>query len=141
VRAYFDTRVVIYLVQEVSPWYDKVVRVMDEFQPVVVTSDIVRMECLIHPIRLDNDDLASDFRAALAVYQHRLLDSPVFDRAAKLRAEHRFASLDAIHLTAAIEDGCDEFWTNDYRFGKATLPLTVRVSPRHEEPAPAASPT
>jgi predicted nucleic acid-binding protein len=43
----------------------------------------------------------------------------VFDRAANLRAVHGLKTPDALHLSAAIEGGCDEFWTTDERLDKA----------------------
>jgi predicted nucleic acid-binding protein len=35
--------------------------------------------------------------------------------AAQIRAEHRLKTPDALHVAAAIDARCDEFWTNDTR--------------------------
>ena len=46
-------------------------------------------------------------------------DRPVFDKATRLRAAHRLKSPDALHLAAAIESHCTQFWTNDRRLAAA----------------------
>jgi predicted nucleic acid-binding protein len=43
----------------------------------------------------------------------------VFDLATQLRAHRRLKTPDALHLAAAIEAGCNEFWTNDHRLDNA----------------------
>ena len=42
-----------------------------------------------------------------------LLTAAVCDRAALIRAQHRFRTPDSLHLAAAGENGCDLFLTND----------------------------
>ncbi len=37
------------------------------------------------------------------------------ERAATIRAQYRFRPLDALHLAAALENGCSRFVTNDLR--------------------------
>jgi predicted nucleic acid-binding protein len=54
------------------------------------------------------------------------LDRPVIDLATNLRARYSFKTPDAIHLAAAIVNGCDVFLTNDYRLDKCTE-VTVEV--------------
>jgi predicted nucleic acid-binding protein len=39
----------------------------------------------------------------------------VNERAATIRAQYRFRPLDALHLAAALENGCSRFVTNDLR--------------------------
>jgi predicted nucleic acid-binding protein len=47
------------------------------------------------------------------------IQNTTFDLATELRARHGLKVPDALHLAAAIEGGCDEFWTNDTRLDKA----------------------
>ncbi len=37
----------------------------------------------------------------------------------EVRVRHRVKTPDALHLAAAINAGCDQFWTNDDRLAKA----------------------
>lgn len=43
------------------------------------------------------------------------MSQAVFEQATELRAQHRLSTPDALHLAAAIDAGCEEFWTNDRR--------------------------
>jgi predicted nucleic acid-binding protein len=51
-----------------------------------------------------------------------------FDRAAVIRAAHRFKLGDSLHLAAAVEAGCDRFLTNDSRL-LAFRDITVEALP------------
>ena len=55
------------------------------------------------------------------------MNRAVFDRAAELRARHRIKTPDALHLSAALEYGCEEFWTNDDRLASVAGGITVRA--------------
>lgn len=43
------------------------------------------------------------------------LNDAVYRYATELRATQRLKTPDALHLAAAIEHGCDSFWTRDNR--------------------------
>ncbi len=74
--------------------------------------------------------LRLQYRDTIAKFQGAVLAAPVFERAARLRARHRLKTPDAIHLAAALEHGCDEFWTNDRRLAAAAEgALAIRVLP------------
>ena len=52
--------------------------------------------------------------------------SPVWRRAAEIRASLGFGAMDALHLAAAVEFGCDLFLTNDVRLDTCTeVPIEV----------------
>lgn len=96
----------------------------------LVVSKLVLMECLVVPLRNRDASLETKYRHTLARFQGSDLSTTVFERAARLRAEHRIKTPDAIHLAAAIEHGCDEFWTNDRRLANAAPgSLEIRVLP------------
>jgi predicted nucleic acid-binding protein len=56
------------------------------------------------------------------------LSRAVFEQATELRAQHRLATPDALHLAAAIRADCDEFWTNDRRLERAAAGRIAVVS-------------
>lgn len=96
----------------------------------LVQSNLVLMECLVVPMRNADSSLELQYRATLAAFQAADLTRAVFERAARLRARHRLKTPDAIHLAAALEHGCDEFWTNDRRLAAAAEGvLAIRVLP------------
>jgi predicted nucleic acid-binding protein len=94
----------------------------------LATSDLVRFECRMLPIRLGD-------AAALALYDNLLnqpnvmlipLTTAVFDRGTQIRASHNFTALDSLHLATAIEGCCDRFLTNDARLSSFTgIPVEV----------------
>ena len=127
-RAYLDTNVVVYLVEETEPWHSRVSRAMDRAGDLeILTSDLVRMESLVLPLRNRNLQLVADFKEFLGRYQCAGLAASAFDRAAELRAETFLRTPDALHIACAVESACDEFWTNDHRLSRLSLPLSVRV--------------
>ena len=49
-----------------------------------------------------------------------------WERAAQIRAAHKFQALDSIHLASAIENGCGLFLTNDAQLSRCTaIPIEV----------------
>ncbi len=120
---YWDSCVAIYRVENVAPWAATLVQWLASLDAnaSLHVSDLTRMECRLAPLRAGNRellDLYDDFfaRPDLASVD---LTWPVFDRATTLRATHRLKTPDALHLAAAIEAGCDQFWTNDKRLAAA----------------------
>jgi predicted nucleic acid-binding protein len=96
----------------------------------IAISDLVRLECRIKPIRLGNVAALAIFDGFFAQPSVRRvpMTSVVFDRATLIRAHHKFALGDSLHLAAAVESGCDRFLTNDTRLSKFT-DLSVEVLP------------
>lgn len=73
--------------------------------------------------------LASAFFASRDLRRARLT-TEVFDLATELRAVYNVKTPDALHLAAAINWGCDEFWTNDQRIPKAIQSrIGIRILP------------
>lgn len=85
------------------------------------------MECRVGAYQLGDAELLrryDDFFARTTMFS---MTAAVFDRAAELRARHRIKTPDALHLAAALEHGCDEFWTNDDRLTPAHTGISFRV--------------
>jgi predicted nucleic acid-binding protein len=86
------------------------------------------MECLVGPLLSGNTSLFNAHLTFFATPGVQVFSMPaaVFDRAARVRAAHRFATPDALHLAAAVEHGCGLFLTNDARLGRFTdIPVEV----------------
>ena len=54
------------------------------------------------------------------------ISSQVFRLATVIQAMHDFATVDAIHLATAVENGCEIFVTHDTRLSRCT-DLTIEV--------------
>ncbi len=85
-------------------------------------SDLVRMECLVQPIRFQKASRIASLEAFLARAVTMPIDRAVFDLAAQIRADHpRIKTPDALHLATALHHGCSEFWTNDLDLAKRSV--------------------
>lgn len=84
-------------------------------------TQLTRIECRTKPLREGQTDLLALYDALFDDYgMHGIvLNRAVCDRATELRARHGLKTPDALHLAAALDAGCDEFWTNDNRLEKA----------------------
>lgn len=81
-----------------------------------VTSVLTRLEVLVKPLKGGRDDVAEAYRLILDTFpnlQQIVVDEPVADMAAALRAAHGLSTPDSLHLAGAITAGCSAFITND----------------------------
>lgn len=123
-RVYVDSCIIIYLIEGPASLRETI---RSAFQPregnrsIFCFSDLTRLECRVGPRQKANDDLLGLFdlffisRDAESIP----LSRKVFDLATEFRAGYRLKTPDAIHLAAAINGECAEFWTNDDRLSKA----------------------
>jgi predicted nucleic acid-binding protein len=115
---FLDTAPVIYYVESVSPLrdiMDVVVANVREGKIEFVTSPITLAECLAHPLRKGDNDLAERFRRAITRGTNTRFVGVdrVAEEAATLRAELNIPLLDAFQVACARAAGCDAFLTND----------------------------
>src|SRR5258705_40506 len=82
-----------------------------------VISDLTWLEGRGKPIRLADAVALADMEAFLSGSDviRWSMPSSVFERACRVRALHNLKLGDALHLAAAVENGCDLFLTNDHR--------------------------
>ncbi|NMC70370.1 MAG: type II toxin-antitoxin system VapC family toxin [Myxococcales bacterium] len=133
-RLFLDTNIVVRFVEGTAETRDRLQRRLAGVRAgtdAVVTSELVRFECLVGPRR-------SGARAVEMLYERffsagendvRPLDRAVFDLAVGIRAEHRFSTPDALHLATAIVAGCDIFLTADRTLARfPRLPVEVLFS-------------
>ncbi|MCK6530641.1 PIN domain-containing protein [Myxococcota bacterium] len=86
-----------------------------------VTSTLSRAECLVLPYRHGRPDLVSayvDLFDGLPNLTVVPIDTDVADLSARLRAQHRMRTPDALQVATAISSGADAFVTNDQGFLK-----------------------
>jgi predicted nucleic acid-binding protein len=127
---YLDANVVIYLVEHHPTWEPRVVARLGRLAPgdVLAVSDATRLECLVGPLISGDAGVLADYAAffsdpRISVFP---VTAAVFERAARIRAAHRFLPLDAMHLAAAVEYGCGLFLTNDAQLTRfPDLPVEV----------------
>lgn len=122
-RVYLDTAILIYLVEDVTPFCAIASTRLASSEIEKVTSELTRMETLVLPLRKADEKLVAAFNRYIdtACIEALKLSRAVIETAAQLRARHPFLKTpDAIHLAAAIEGGCDVFLTNDHRLDRFT---------------------
>jgi len=127
-KVYLDSCILIYLI-EAHPVFQKTIQQLldSESGPEIFTSDLVRLECKVHPLRHADHELATAYEEYLDGLALIDLNRSIFDRGAGLRASFPFIKTpDALHLAAAEFGGCDEFWTNDEQLVRV-LPSLVKV--------------
>lgn len=88
-------------------------------------SPLVRLECLVGPMKTGDRALRLRYEQALGLLL--LLDMPaaVYDGAAELRARYGLRTPDALHLACAQHHGCQALWTNDDRLARASHGLAL----------------
>jgi len=115
-----DTAPLIYFIEE-NPAYIETVRLffeaMDRGDFLVVTSTVTLLEVLVHPLRSNNRELATEYRDILINSRLMTLEvsNAIAEQAARLRAAHNIRTPDAIQISAALNAGATHFFTNDIR--------------------------
>jgi predicted nucleic acid-binding protein len=115
-----DTAPLIYFIEE-NPAYIEPVRLffeaMDRGGFLVVTSTVTLLEVLVHPLRSNNMELATEYRDILLNSRLMTLkvSNEIAEEAAQLRATHNIRTPDAIQISAALNAGATHFFTNDIR--------------------------
>ena len=126
-KPYLDTCVVIYLREGPAEQKARLHERIGAVDSQLAVSDLVRLECLVGPLRSQNHELVADYTRFFTQpgLQVTPLTAAVCDQAADLRARYGLKTPDALHAAAAIAAGCGEFWTNDSRL--SVLGPQIRV--------------
>ena len=126
---YLDSCLLVYAVEE-DPVFgpntqQRLTRAADTEEAVLAISPLVRLECLVGPMKSGDRALRLRYEHALSLL--RWLDMPqaVYDGAAELRARYGLRTPDALHLACAQHHGCRALWTNDDRLARASHGLAV----------------
>lgn len=125
---YLDTCLVIYLIENHPDAAHRVQTAMAR-KPVenFAVSPLVKLECLVKPLRTDDLALQQRYEAGLRQFVQLGLAESVFVNAARLRARFNLRTPDAMHLACAQHHGCVELWTNDNRLAQAAHGLAINV--------------
>ena len=126
---YLDSCLAIYLVEENTSFVAKLENALAANSDAkFCISSLTEMECLIMPLRGQNNLLITKFENWFRTVEVLPIESEVFRHAAQLRAD--FNSLktpDALHIATALHHNCDEFWTNDNRLNSIAPSLVKNV--------------
>ena len=117
-----DTSIFIYFVEQ-HPQYHPLCEIIFEAVETgknkATTSALTQLEILVQPYRRQLDDLVLKFSGLLTTYPNVDwidLDLEVADTAARLRAEYRLKTPDAIQMASALTSGATGFIGNDLVF-------------------------
>lgn len=129
-RVYLDTAPVIYLVEDIDPYFAIIAQRLSDRNITQVCGELMRLEARVKPIRLGQAALLSAFDAYFADIISEIipLTRAVIDGATNLRARYNFRTPDALQLASAIAGGCELFLTNDVALRKCTE-IEVEVIP------------
>jgi predicted nucleic acid-binding protein len=117
---FLDTNIVIYLIERtpnLGPVAAKCIQSLIIQGQRLVVSDLVRMECRVRPLRLNDAITLSAFDGYFGSEDVDVatITAAVCDRAAAIRAQYHFPPMDSLHLASAVEHGCQLFLTHDLR--------------------------
>lgn len=125
---YVDTCLVVYAFEDHPVWGAKAREALAAVPAgCLAISSLVKLECLVAPLRTNNLTLQSHYERGLAHFSLLALTDEVFMRAAELRARFSLRTSDALHLAAAQCHGCEALWTNDNRLAQASRGLAQQV--------------
>jgi uncharacterized protein len=115
---FLDSSIVIYYVEQPPTWGRKAadrLAALHASREQFASTDLVRMECLVGPIKAGDPALLADFAAFFAEPGVVMLpiSATIAERAAGIRASYRFGPMDSFHLAAAVDSGSNVFLTND----------------------------
>ena len=117
-----DTSVFIYFVERHPRYHGlcgPVFQSIENGSIKATTSTLTLLEILVQPYRRKLDDLVLKFFALLTTYPNLRwidLNVDIADTAARLRADHRLKTPDAIQAATAICSGATGFLCNDAAF-------------------------
>lgn len=130
-KVYVDSVILVYYLDHTGPFQTRAATRLAALHATgdsIVVSDLVRMECRMHPIRTGDAARLSRFDGFFTRpdVEKVPITTAVFDRATQIRALHGYKTIDAINLAAAMEGGCYRFLTNDLRL-KSFPDLAVEI--------------
>jgi predicted nucleic acid-binding protein len=123
---FIDTSTFIYFVEKRPRYFsfcEKLFSGIEAGRIKASTSTLTLLEVLVQPYHLKKDDLVLKFYSLLTTYPNLTwipMTLAVADNAARIRAEYRLKTPDAIQAASAITMGATGFVCNDKIFEKVT---------------------
>ncbi len=125
---YLDSCLVIYAVERDPIFGDRVRHAMASApRDTFVISPLVKLECLVKPLRTGDLVLQRYYEAALEQLELLPLPETAYIQTSHLRARFGLRTPDALHLACAQHYGCEALWTNDGRLAQAAHGLARDV--------------
>jgi len=115
---YVDSCIIIYTVEK-TPEYCQILESLWEKlaqnEVEVITCELSLMECLVLPLRMNNNRLINAFQNILTTTKIQLkpISLSILKETANIRATNKIKTPDAIHVATAFNFNCDVFLTND----------------------------
>jgi uncharacterized protein len=128
---FLDASIAIYFVEQPIGWGPKASARLGDLRASGETfaeTELVRMECLVGPIKTGDAAMLADFMAFFAAPDIAVLSitTAVARLAATIRVTYGFRPMDSLHLATAAEHGCGLFLTNDVQLRRYP-DITVEV--------------
>lgn len=120
-RVYPDACILIYWIENHPLFFQDIDTAITVPGIRLAFTELTRLECRVKPLREGNGEVLTRYDKIFSNHPMGLiaLDQCVCELATELRARHGLKTPDALHLAAALNAGCDAFWTNDDRLEKA----------------------
>lgn len=118
-RIALDTSVFIYCVESNPSYVDLAAEVfawLERSPNTAVTSTLTMTEVLVHPYRAANEPLVNQYYGLLSSFPNLEWVAPdlaIADTAARIRAQYRLRTPDALQVATAIRGGATALLTSD----------------------------
>ena len=128
---YIDANAIIYSIERIEPYRELLAPMWEEASAdrfTLASSELVLLETLVKPLREDNARLEKLFRSIFTAAEMELIPAtlPIWEGAARIRAETGLSTSDALHAATALRANCALFVTNDTDFRRVEgLPIVV----------------
>lgn len=128
---YLDSCIVIYAVEPHAVWTDLTAVALRQVAAgaQLAVSPLVKMECLVGPLRQQNEGLLLRYSVYFDELATLEMPEQVYLEAARIRAQLGLKLPDALHLACARHHGCASLWTNDTRLSAAGGDLVRVLAP------------
>lgn len=123
-RIFIDTAPFIYLFERNDELHNIVYEQFENWfnsNAVLLTSVLTLSEILVHPKSTQHSALEHKYKYLMKDMLSDpliVIDEEIADRAAWFRVEYKLKTPDAIQLAAALQTGCDIFYSNDKNLKK-----------------------
>ncbi len=115
-QAFLDTNLFIYLIEENELYLNKVHNLLDFLEKngyEIITSTLTLGEILTKPYKENRMDLVETYKDFFSEIRLVELNSETASLFAKVRADYKIKTLDAVRLASAVYSKADLFVTND----------------------------
>jgi len=115
-KAFFDSNIFIYLIEEnlkYLPWVHNLMDFLETHDYEIITSTLSLGELLTKPYKENRLDLVKKYKELLANIEMVELNCEIADSFSKIRAQYSIKTPDAIQLASALHANAQIFISND----------------------------